>query len=201
MKKEAILVFIFILIPTIVFAQSISNIDYISPEIDGVIAIKKTNQWAFINNQGEVIVDFRSDLVSTKSGNDSFPIFSNDRCLISVHKEGIEYFGYIDKSGNTVIDTQFLNALNFDNNIALVIQLFKEELSNNQYLNKPIIKNKSIEVIIDTEGKNLQSVTKPKNVLLRKDHLKKPPVITSKLISDNLIATKENKKWGIQKIK
>ena len=201
MKRIILLVFVFIFLPTIVFTQTISNIEYISPEIEGVIAIKKGNQWAFITNQGEIIVDFRSDLVSTKHGNDSFPIFSNDRCLISVHKEGIEYFGYIDKTGKIVIDTQFLNALNFDNNVALVIQLFKEELSNNQYLNKPIVKNRSIEIIINTDGKKLYNATKPKNVLLRKDHLKKPPVITSKLISDTIIATKENKKWVIQKIK
>jgi hypothetical protein len=201
MKRVTILVFICILLPTIVFTQTIDNVDYISPEIEGVIAIKKGNQWAFINNQGKLIIDFRSDIITTKTGNDSFPIFSNNRCLISKHKQGIAYFGYIDKSGKTVIETQFLNALNFDNNRALVIKLLKDELGDNQYLNKPIIKNRTVEVIIDIDGKSLHSLTKPKNVLLRKDHLKKPPQITTKIISNNLIAIKENKKWIIQKIK
>ena len=39
MKRATILVFLFILLPTIVFTQTIDNIDYISPEIEGVIAI------------------------------------------------------------------------------------------------------------------------------------------------------------------
>lgn len=201
MKRAAILVFLFILLPTIVFTQTIDNIDYISPEIEGVIAIKKGNQWGFINNQGILIIDFRSDIVSTKSGNNYFPIFSNERCIISTYKKGIAYFGYIDKSGKTVIETQFLNASNFDHKRALVIKLLKDELGDNKYLNKPIIKNRTVEVVIDINGKSLHSLTKPKSVLLRKDHLKKPPQITTKFISNNLIAIKENKKWIIKKIK
>lgn len=80
--------FVFIFLPTIVFTKTINNIEYISPEIEGVIAIKKGNQRAFINNQGALIVDFRSNIVSTKFGEDSFHIFSNNRYLITVHKSG-----------------------------------------------------------------------------------------------------------------
>jgi len=201
MKRATILVFLFILLPSIVFTQTIDNIDYISPESEGLIAIKKGNQWGFIDNQGEVVIDFRNDVVLTKTGNNSYPIYKNNRCLIAIKKEGVNYFGYIDKSGKTVIEAQFLNASNFNNNVALAIKLLKDELGENEYLKKPIIKNRTIEVIINTDGKSLHYLTKSKNVMLRKDHLKTPPPITTKLLSDKLYAIKENKKWTIKNIK
>lgn len=201
MKKVAILVFVYIFIPSIIFSQTIDNIDYFSPETEGVIAIKKGNQWGFINNQGDIVIDFRNDVVVTNTGSDSYPIFKNNRCLIVQKKDGISYFGYIDKSGNKAIEPQFLNASNFNNNIALVLKLLKTEVGYNDYLKKPIIKNRFSEVIINTDGKDLHHITKPKNVMLRKDHLKKSPQITTKILSDKLIAIKENKKWTIKNIK
>ena len=201
MKKVAILVFVYIFIPSIIFSQTIDNIDYFSPETDGVIAIKKGNQWGFINNQGDIVIDFRNDVVVTNTGSDSYPIFKNNRCLIVQKKDGISYFGYIDKSGKKAIEPQFLNASNFNNNIALVLKLLKTEVGYNDYLKKPIIKNRFSEVIINTDGKDLHHITKPKNVMLRKDHLKTSPQITTKILSDKLIAIKENKKWTIKNIK
>ena len=87
----------FVLIPFLGMAQTIENIDYISPFHNEVAAIKKGSQWAFINNEGKIVVDFRSDLVPTKTNNDSYPIFSNDKCLIAHQKNDILYYGYIDK--------------------------------------------------------------------------------------------------------
>lgn len=57
------------------------------------------------------------------------------------------------------------------------------------------------EDIIDNNEKALHYIRPLKNVLLRNDHLKKPPAITSRLLSDNCIAIKENNKWTIKNIK
>ncbi|MFL1894824.1 WG repeat-containing protein [Aquimarina sp. 2-A2] len=48
----------FVLIPFLGMAQTIENIDYISPFHNEVAAIKKGSQWAFINNEGKIVVDF-----------------------------------------------------------------------------------------------------------------------------------------------
>ena len=59
------------------------------------------------------------------------------------------------------------------------------------------------EVIIDTNGM-IKNYLNPKgvNVVLDEKFLKKPPKITSKLISDDLFATlNENNKWVIKSIK
>ena len=68
------------------------NLDYISSFNDGVAAIKKDNQWAFINKDGDIVINFRNDLVSRKSHDGNYPIFQNERCLIAEERNGISYF-------------------------------------------------------------------------------------------------------------
>ncbi|WP_291372370.1 WG repeat-containing protein [Cyclobacterium sp.] len=56
MKK---LLITLVLIPFIGIAQTFENLDYISPFSNGVAAIKKGNEWGFIDPEGNLIVDFR----------------------------------------------------------------------------------------------------------------------------------------------
>jgi len=49
MKKVVILFVVLFLTPFYLGAQTIENVDFISPVNDGLAAIKKDNQWAFIN--------------------------------------------------------------------------------------------------------------------------------------------------------
>lgn len=202
MKKEIILVTILFLMSAFAFAQTIENINYISSYNDGLAAIKKDNQWAFINTKGDIVITFRSDLVATNHDDGEYPIFKSERCLISKEKDGISYFGYIDIFGKTVIEPQYLNALNFVDNEAIVLVLIKEELGGNDVLGKNIVNYKYYDAVIDNNGHVIQYLT-PKgfNVNLDKKYLRTPPKITSKRISDNLYAVlDENKKWTIQKI-
>ena len=104
--KKILIVLMFL--PLLGMSQIIENIDYISPYQEGVAAIKKGDQWAFINQEGKILVDFRNDLVPTKTDNASYPIFSNDKCLIVEVKDGVNYYGYIDKSG-TLVETHLLS--------------------------------------------------------------------------------------------
>ena len=83
-------------------------------------------------------MDFRNDLVPTKTDNASYPIFSNDKCLIVEVKDGVNYYGYIDKSGKTIITPQFLNATNFKYEKAIALKIHKETIGYNDIFKKAV---------------------------------------------------------------
>ena len=202
MKRMIIPLVMVLIAPILCFPQAIENIDYISPFNEDVAAIKKGNLWAFIDASGTMIIDFRDDVVVTKNGDEEYPIFKNDRCLISNKKDGINYFGYIDKTGKSVIESQFLNATPFENNVAVVLKLTEEVLGENNLLDKKVISYKYFEVVIDKQG-NVKNYLDLKGtaVALDKKYLYKPPVILRHLISENLYTYMDrNKKWVIEKI-
>ena len=200
MKRIAILCVLILLIPLSGFTQAIENIDFISPYNDGLAAIKKGNQWAFINQEGTLVIDFRDDVVTTTIENDSYPIFNSDRCLIAEKKEGITYFGYIDTSGKTVIEPQFLNATNFNDNVAIVLELKKQILGSNDIFKKQQVAYNYFQVVINTKGEILHYLTQePIRITLQKDFIKQPPKITSRLLSENTYAVwSKEKKWEIK---
>ena len=196
MKKILI---ILLLLPVFILAQTTEAFDFISPFSNDVAAIKKGDSWGFINDKGIIVIPLRDDLVLTKTNGYKYPIFKNNRCLISEEKEGIKYFGYIDKRGKTVIPAKFLNAYNFNNEEAIVLELIKEELGKNEILGKNIVYYRYYEVVIDCNGIN-RAFLNPKgvNVVLDKKFLRTIPKITSKRVYDNVYAVlNENKKWTI----
>jgi hypothetical protein len=202
MKRVIVLILVIAILPFYSYAQNIDDIDYISPFYDGVAAIKKDNQWAFMNNNGDIMVAFRNDLVITKTEDGSYPIFYNGRCLIEEQKDGITYFGYIDITGTTIIKPRFLNATNFSDGKALALELIKQEVGKNDALDKNIVYYNYVEVVIDTSGE-IKNYINPKgtNVVLDKKFLRKPPKILSRRISDHLVARKDkNGKWYIIKL-
>jgi hypothetical protein len=199
MKKIMIL---FILIPFLGFSQIKDKLDYISPYNEGFSAVKKGNQWAFINLKGNIVIDFRDNLVLTETNNKKYPVFINERCLISEKKDGISYFGYIDTSGATIIEPQFLNATNFDEEFAIAIELYKEILGKNNILNKQTVRYESTEVIINKSGIIIRKLTEPKGLALSRNYINKPPKISSKIIAENLFsALGKDNKIIIKKIK
>ena len=199
MKKVIFIQIVFVLIPILVFAQSKESFDYVSIFHEDVAAVKKGNLWGFINGDGNIIIDFRDDLVLTETEDGMYPVFKNDRCLISKNKNDIPYFGYIDKSGKTVIEPQFLKASNFNNNAAFALKLVTEVIGTNELLNKRMVYHKYFEVIIDHDGNIKDYLSEPINVILDKKFIKKPLKITSKFISDQLIATmNKDGKWTIR---
>lgn len=171
MKKIIIL---FILIPFLGFSQIKDKLDYISPYNEGFSAVKKGNQWAFINLKGNIVIDFRDNLVLTETNNKKYPVFINERCLISEKKDGISYFGYIDTSGTTIIEPQFLNATNFDEEFAIAIELYKEILGKNNILDKQTVRYESTEVIINKSGIIIRKLTEPKGLALSRNYINKP---------------------------
>jgi hypothetical protein len=197
-----ILLMVLMLLPLTGMTQTIENIDYISPLQEGVAAIKKGNEWAFIDQEGKIIVDFRNDLVLTKTDNANYPIFSNERCLIAHQKEGVVYYGYIDKAGKIIISPQFLNATNFKDDKALVLKVKKETIGYNDIFNKDVVSYHYFEVAIDKEGKTIDYLTQLAIHISPKDkNDKNPPALSSRFISSNLVAVKgSDNKWSIKKL-
>ena len=196
MKK--LLVF-WLIIPLLSFAQITEELDFIAPFNDGLAAVQKGDSWGFINESGTLVIPFRKDLVLTKSNKNKYPIFKNNRCLISETKNGITYFGYIDTKGKTVIAPQFLNATNFNNGKAVALHILKENIGDNTIIGKKVVYYRYFEVVIDPNGK-VVTYLNPKgiNIVLDKEYLKTPPEITSKKISDNIYAFPTvTKKWKL----
>jgi hypothetical protein len=202
MKNSIFLHFIIALISFTCLSQTVKGIDYISPFHDGLAAVKKGNMWGFINTEGDLVINFRDDLVTTDFKSQNYPIFKNNRCLISDKKEGITYFGYINKSGETIIKPVFLNASNFKDDTALVILVVKDTIGHNNILNKTVISHNYFEVLINTEGETTHYLTpNPKHITLSKNFVKQPPQFTTQLLSDNLFAVwTEDEKWVIKKL-
>jgi|TARA_R110002012_G_scaffold82449_3_gene208330 hypothetical protein len=191
-----------VLIPFFGIAQTLEDLEYISPFNNSVVAIKKGNEWGFIDQDGKIIVDFRNDLILTKTDNGTYPIFSNERCLIAHHKDGVLYYGYIDKTGETVITPQYLNDTIFEFGKALALKVEKETIGYNDIFKKDVVNYHYFEVVIDEAGKTADHLTQLAIHVSPKDkNDKNPPAITSKMISENLVAVKDsNKKWRVKKI-
>ena len=202
--KNLLILFILLQITTYSAAQIFNDIDKIYPFQEDLAAVKKGNQWGFINKQGVLVIDFRDDLVvSTNKLNNNlsdFPIFKNNRCLIKKMIDDIYYYGYIDKTGTVVIKPQFLNATNFENEYALIIAPSLEVIGHNKLLNKNIISSNIEEFVINMNGEKVLYLENPikYSVMERKSTV--PPVFHSKFIAPNIVAAQKNDmKWDVYK--
>jgi len=201
MKNILISIGLLFVVPLSGFTQQLEGLDFVAPIQNNMIAIEKNGQWAFINDKGDMIIDFSENLVPIKKNDQNYPFFENDRCLVMKKKEGISYFGYIDSTGKTIIEPQFLNATAFQDNKAIALELVKEEVGTNELLDKKVVYYKYFEVVIDLEGTVLTYLSDPVYIILDKEELVVPPKIKSRFISDNMVAAwSKNKKWTIIKV-
>ena len=209
MKTTRILWLFIWLIPFTVTGQ-LTNIESISSFHEGLASIKKGTQWAFINTQGDIVIDFRDDLVASVQCNmeccrsnetETYPIFKNDRALIKVWEDGIARYGYIDTKGVTVIEPIFINATHFENNKAVVLKMYKEDMGKNELLDKNVVRYGYNEVIIDPNGAIIAHLSGPYNLLYDKEKLKTPPAIKSKLLHTNLVAVPSGDTWELRPLK
>lgn len=205
MKSAFIFSLILALFSVTVSAQNLENLDRISPFHDGLAAVEKDGQWGFIDTQGNMVIDFRGDLVVAglcpkKCGKEhtiDYPRFHNGRALVKVVKDGITLYGYLDKSGNMAIEPEFINATNFIEQGAIVLKLYKEKIGQDVALSKNMIVYSYNEEVIDTSGKVIKHLRGPINITYSAGNLKTPPEINSKFISENLMATQVDKQWKL----
>lgn len=201
--KNFIIIVICLHLHFISFAQIFNDIDEVRQFQDDIAAVKKGNQWGFIDHKGTLVINYRNDLVLTTIHEDkgitaSYPVFKSERCLIKKLIDNTYFFGYIDKKGNEVIKPTYLNATNFENGYAIVILNSKDIIGYNEVLKKDIVSSKIEEFIIDTSGEIVKYLENPRNNNAPKSKLKTPPIFYSKFIAPNIIAVKKkDQKWDI----
>lgn len=196
-QKNLILLFLCISLPFSIFSQVLVDIDAIYPFHDDLAVIKNGSTWAFINKEGEKVIDYRDDLVSSLNSTNSYPMFVEGKCLIKEIINGHDYYGYINKEGKTVIDPIYLNATNFKDGYALVIKLDKSDMGSNNVLGKKMINLKLEEYVIDATGKIVKFLDNSRGFLPNNTER---PTFKSKRLSKNLVAVKNrDEKWEIYK--
>lgn len=201
MKKLLILI-VCLSLHSAAFSQIFSGLDEVYPFHGDYAAIKKANQWAFIDKEGKKTVDFRADLVLTSRLNSlnqtiSYPAFNDGRCLFRKLIGDTYYYGFINEKGVEVIKPQFINATNFSNGYAIVVLSSKDSIGFNYVLKKAIVSNIIEEYVIDTAGELVKYLYNPrKNVPV--NYKNGIPIIESKFIAPNMVAVKtKTKKWEI----
>lgn len=189
-------------------AQILNDIDFVSPFHEDLAAIKKNNEWAFMNKQGKMVIHFRDDLVSSDPANElmasskvlqKYPFFSEGKCLIKRKIDDVYYYGFIDKTGKEVIAPQFLNATNFKDGFAIIIKFETKLLGENKVLNKRMVSYKLEEYIIDSSGNLIKYLDNARNITPSNlGSNEPPPIFESKFIAPHIIAVKNNdRKWDL----
>lgn len=181
-------------------SQLVKELDQVSPFCEGLAAIKKGDQWAFINKQGTIVINFRNDLVPTgqKGSNVKAPVFQNGRALISHVEDNITYYGYIDKNGNNVITGPYVNATKFENGFAIVMHFSKKVVGKNKLLDKDVVAYHLEEYVIDVNGKAMTPMLHTRNCVPDKLKSGKSIDITTVLLGERMVGVQTaEKKWEI----
>lgn len=191
-------------------AQMYENIDEITPFHEDLAAIQKNNQWAFINNLGEIVIDFRNDLVPgipnieneiIDEKPQTYPYFKEGKCLFRKKIEGIYYYGFINSKGEEVIAPEFVNATNFNNGKAIVIKYEMIPVGENKVLGKGLVTYRLAEYVINAEGTIIKTMFNFRKIVPKVVQGEIPPAIKSKFIGSDMIASQfENDKWQIDKL-
>ena len=187
---------------------TVENLDEVTPFHEGLAAVRRGNQWGFINTEGELVIGFRSDLVWNQSPDANasgveaipYPRFKDGRCPVTVEKEeGIPFYGYIDTSGKTVIEPEYLNLTEFSNGKAVGIFFQKTYRGKNNFqLN--IYDYSFTEGIINTKGEMIWPLTERKNILMKPVRYEMP-LIQARILENNIIAVEAAPdRWEIRKI-
>jgi hypothetical protein len=196
-----------ILLPFLIFGQQVKNADFISSLEDGYAAVKIQNQWSFIDENGKLIFDLRNDLVFNEQvttaidigvATMTYPLMIEERAIVKKVKDGIAYYGFIDITGNIVIEPDFLNVSNFKDGYAVALKLSEEVLGENRPLGKRVVNYHYDLVLIDRDGQIVKYLCGPFHIVLAKERLKEAPPIVAKDIGTHLLAVKTpTGKWEV----
>jgi len=98
----------------------------------------------------------------------------------------------MNAKGDIAIPAEYLAATPFENGYARVIKHYEIETSTTNALGKRIVNYSYNELLINTKNKTIQHLQGPHHLLFDANAIKaNPPVITSKLIGDDLIAVRK----------
>ena len=207
MKKLVTLVLISFAFLLNGYSQVLNDLEMVSPFHDGLASVKKDGKWGFIDESGDLVIDFRDDILGSPSASGlaaspelmEYPIFIEERCLIHKIIDGIEYFGFIDRSGKTVVEPKYVNATNYKNGFAMVTQHTRQVIGKNELLGKDVVVHQIDELVIDKSGEIAISLMNPRNYV-PKNEKRNPPEMEASLLGDRMVAVKgEDGKWSVYK--
>lgn len=208
MKKNIFTAFAMFILCNLVSSQTIKNIDEIAPFSEGLAAVRQGDRWGFINEEGTMVIDFRSDIYWNRNADTSkndisgvrFPMFKEGRCLITkTVEEDVPVFGFIDALGNIVLEPQLLNVYPFKDGYTTAV-LFEKVMKGKNEFDLNIYEFKFHDVLLDTSGKILEFYNKRDNIQMTKKRYQRP-TIGAKRLSDGLVAVHtQNQGWEIRKI-
>lgn len=195
--RKKILLTLLAIFPLIAVSQ-IAHLDEIAPFSEGLAAVRKGDQWGFIDKEGKLVIDFRNDLVWNATADTSdygikgvrLPSFKDGRCLVKKIIEEIPVYGFIDTTGKLVIEHQFLNISPFSDGYTTGI-MYEKVFQGKNEIKLDVYKYKFHEVVMDTSGKIHEYLVQPENIQMRKSRYELPWLRT-KLLSKNLIAIRGN---------
>jgi len=207
--KKALAIFVFLWIPLLSFTQVLEELDVIAPYSEGLAAVKKGDKWGFIDEKGNLVIDFRDDVVWNEKAIESntditgirYPEFKNGRCLIRelLKDEEIYVYGFMDTSGNTVIKPEYLNVTQFDQGYAIGILMTKTLRGKNEF-QLDIFQYRFSEVILDSFGEVMQLITLRDHIQMSKKRYKLP-ALRARLINPGLLMVmNEKNKWEVRKL-
>lgn len=198
--KTLILFVLSFFICTAVNSQLIQNLNQVENYSEGLSAIKKGEQWAFMDEDGNIVIDYRNDLASIKDKDGQIvpPMFHNGRALIMKTVDNVKVYGYIDTSGNEVINCEFVSATPFSNGYAIVMIYYKEVVGKNKLLGKDVVSYQTEEFVIDINGKAMTPSLNKRIFAPQKMKSGEQPEFSIKFIGERIIAVEsENQKWDV----
>lgn len=184
----------------------ISGLDEVAPYSEGLAAVRKINQWGFIDKEGQWVIDFRSDVLWNREASGAqgvsgvrHPEFKDGLCIILKETdEGIPLYGFMNTSGETVVEPQFVNISPFENGYAVGIFARKSLRGKNEFqLN--IYDYDFTEVLVNKAGEMVWPIQERQNIVMSKRHFKLPE-LHAKMITEDLLAVKgTDNKWKLVK--
>ncbi len=204
MKK--LLTLVIIVVSTNAVAQLPKGLDEVAPYSEGLAAVRQGNQWAFMDESGTVVIDFRSDIYwnkEAKANEDgvkaiAYPKFSNGRCLVVKLVDEIPIYGFIDAKGDLVIEHQFLNVRPFEDGFTTGI-VYETVLRGQNEFKLNIYEYKFHEVVMNVDGEIVDFMNRRYNIQMKKPRYKLPK-IASKMLNSQLVAFKKAGNWELKKL-
>ncbi len=219
MKQIPILLALLIVLPCLGWSQSVrelnvaavKDLDQVTEFNEGLAAVRKGDSWGFIDTSGNLVIDFRNDLVWHKNPDPSasgvngmaYPRFSEGRCPFRAFQEEegeIPFYGFIDTKGNTVIKPEFLNVSEFKDGHALGIY-FKKTFRGKNNFQLNIYDYTFTEVVLNPAGEMVWPLAERLNILMQARRYETPALL-SRIVGPALLAVETTPgKWEIRKIK
>lgn len=208
MKKFIITAFIMLMLPNVFHSQTVKNIDEIAPFSEGLAAVRQGNQWGFINEEGQMVIDFRNDIYWNKDADTSkkdisgvkYPMFNEGRCLITkIVEDGVPVYGFIDTKGNVVLEPQLLNVYPFKDGFTTAV-LFEKSMKGKNEFNLDIYEFKFHDVMLDTSGEIIEFFNRRYNIQMTKRRYQMPAIGVKQLSAGLVAVYTQDQGWEVRKI-